>query len=522
MLRTFSIGVLVDQRCSLQAWEIAMLQDCVKTGLAKKIVVLVQKQRNPLQKKNFLFWLFHRFENSWFANDEDATHKTILRKNSWINALIDADDHLAVSDLHLDIIYTGTDAFFDEKFNRYSTYGLWRVVFGEKKYFVSNLRTFWEVMHHSPVTGSQLIVYRKDAISVNVYNCSTATVPYSVKNNFNSIAWKSSSFLAYRLNELNEAGAELFFNRHQQWQPPDQKPLQQPGNLQMLFLFVRNIFRYFMYKLDEHKKKRFTMAFTTENFDIFQPEFSHFRKIDLPQHVFYADPFVIENNHQSFIFFENYNEQTGKGLISVLEPGNADQPASIKTVLEKPYHLSYPFVFEWNGNYWMIPETASAKNVQLYRCANFPDQWEFVKELLSDCILIDATVLFHQNKWWMFGVTHHHQACSTNDQLLLYYTDDLLTGKWQQHPQNPVATDIANCRPAGKVFEKNGKLYRPAQNNASFQYGYAICINEIEVLTETMYHERPVLEYLPAVNVPYKAMHTVNQSEKMTVIDAIL
>ena len=122
----------------------------------------------------------------------------------------------------------------------------------------------------------------------------------------------------------------------------------------------------------------------------------------------------------------------------------------------------------------------------------------------------------------MFGVTQHHPACSTNDQLLLYFTDDLLTGKWQQHPQNPVATDIANCRPAGKVFEQNGKLYRPAQNNASFQYGYAICINEIEVLTETMYCERPVLAYLPAVNVPYKAIHTINQHEKMTVVDAIV
>ena len=80
MQSTFSIGVLVDQRCSLHAWEVAMLQDCLKKGIVQKVTVLVQKQRASIQKKSFLYWLFCRFENSWFANEEDATEKIFLQK----------------------------------------------------------------------------------------------------------------------------------------------------------------------------------------------------------------------------------------------------------------------------------------------------------------------------------------------------------------------------------------------------------------------------------------------------------
>ncbi len=517
MKQGFSIGVLVDQSCTLQAWEFTMLQTCLEKGLAGKVSVLVQKGRSPSPKENSLLRLFQWFERFWFANEDDATNKVSLREISWVHEFVDADNLTVVADMQLDLIYSSADSFFEEQYKDFASHGLWRIIFSEGDYFSCDPKAFWEVMHHSPVTGSHLIVYQRNVPPVDVYHCSTATVPYSVKNNFNSIAWKSSSFLWYRLNELAETGQEVFFKHMQPLENIRYSVIRQPGNLQMLFLFLRNVLRYILYKLESKKQKRFTIAYTGKDFNVLKPDFSSFTNIALPPNSFYADPFLIEHEEKPYIFFENYAEETGRGVISVLKPDN-----SILTVLQKPYHLSYPFVFKWEGNYFMIPETADANNVQLYRCKEFPGQWEFVNELLSDTVLIDATVFFYQNKWWMFGVTRHHAACSTNDQLLLYYTDHLLSGKWHSHPQNPVATNIANCRPAGRVFEQNGKLYRPAQNNASFQYGYGICINEIEVLTETVYTEKEVFQYLPGVSVPYKAIHTVNKGEMVTVIDAIV
>jgi len=134
--------------------------------------------------------------------------------------------------------------------------------------------------------------------------------------------------------------------------------------------------------------------------------------------------------------------------------------------------------------------------------------------------LIDATLFFANGWWWLMGTTSLHPVPSTNDQLLLFYSKEPFSQSWTPHPQNPVATNIGNCRPAGNIFTVNGKFFRPAQNNASRQYGYGIKINEIEVLTTTDYREKEVLAINPK-QWGLKACHTLNFSASMVVIDGI-
>jgi hypothetical protein len=59
------------------------------------------------------------------------------------------------------------------------------------------------------------------------------------------------------------------------------------------------------------------------------------------------------------------------------------------------------------------------------------------------------------------------------------------------HPSNPIVSDVRRARPAGRIFLRDGKLIRPAQDS-SRRYGGAIVLNEIEVLTETDYREKAV------------------------------
>ena len=191
-------------------------------------------------------------------------------------------------------------------------------------------------------------------------------------------------------------------------------------------------------------------------------------------------------------------------------------------VLEKPYHLSYPFVFEWENNFYMIPETAANKTVELYRCKKFPDEWEFVMNLFENITLVDCTLYYQNGIWWMFACTQNHPVTTSNDQLLLFHSENLFSNNWIAHPQNPVVTDISNCRSGGKIFSKDGKLYRPAQNNASQQYGYALKINCIEVLNEEEYRETEVFEILPGVKNNLLAVHAINFTDDVIVIDGIV
>ncbi len=71
--------------------------------------------------------------------------------------------------------------------------------------------------------------------------------------------------------------------------------------------------------------------------------------IEPPKDSFLADPFVIARDGKNYVFVEEYPYREGKGVISVLEIDPDGRIGTVQRVLERPYHLSYPFVFEHEG-----------------------------------------------------------------------------------------------------------------------------------------------------------------------------
>ncbi|HET7003674.1 MAG TPA: hypothetical protein VFI33_20270, partial [Puia sp.] len=289
-----------------------------------------------------------------------------------------------------------------------------------------------------------------------------------------------------------------------------------------LRMFVRNCFRYLVYKIDRYlSRNKFILLYSRDELVIGKIDINNFVKLIPPKKDFWADPFVIEFQNNYYIFFEEGKYPGYKGQLSVLKlnsDGTYDRP---KVILEKPYHLSYPFIFENNGNYYMIPETSANKTVELYKCKKFPFEWEFSIYLMKDVILQDPTLFFYNDIWWLFVTTKSPKSSSSNDQLLIYYSQDLFFDDWTPHAGNPVITDVSNCRPAGKIFMEGNKIFRPAQNNASNQYGYSVKINEIELLTPTEFRERLIFEISPGEHKEFAAIHTLNFTKNMIVMDGI-
>jgi hypothetical protein len=68
---------------------------------------------------------------------------------------------------------------------------------------------------------------------------------------------------------------------------------------------------------------------------------------------------------------------------------------------------------------------------------------------------------------------------------------DRLTGPWAEHPRSPVlAGDLRRARPAGRVIQYGGRLYRFAQDGVP-HYGTAVRAFEVVTLTPDGYEERP-------------------------------
>jgi hypothetical protein len=236
-----------------------------------------------------------------------------------------------------------------------------------------------------------------------------------------------------------------------------------------------------------------------------------------PGHRFYADPFPVKWQGRTFVFFEDLDHRLGKGIISAVEFDANGPVANVVPVLEEPWHLSYPFLIEDNGELWMIPESSAHRDVPLYKCIRFPDKWERHSTLLSGLELADVTITRHNGLYYLFGAWRDGTG-GYSDTLAIYYADQLF-GPWLPHASNPVLMDRASVRPAGNFVNINGRLWRPVQD-CSNGYGRALGLAEVLELTPTKY--RQVVRHSlkpggPAWNG--RKLHTLNRCGQLEVID---
>jgi hypothetical protein len=202
---------------------------------------------------------------------------------------------------------------------------------------------------------------------------------------------------------------------------------------------------------------------------------------DVPA-AFVADPFIIRANPW-FMFFEVWNRGANKGVIGLATSGDGFEWRYERIVLNEAFHLSYPYVFEWQDILYMIPETLGANAACLYRADEFPTRWSLAAKLI-DGPCADPSIVRFAGLWWLF-------LCSTpyqHDTLRLYFAEQL-TGPWREHPRSPlIRTDKRRARPAGRVVTVNTHLVRFAQDCIP-QSGARDRAFDILELTTTSYAE---------------------------------
>lgn len=200
---------------------------------------------------------------------------------------------------------------------------------------------------------------------------------------------------------------------------------------------------------------------------------------------FIADPFLIYENSTFYLFFEVFSSITSKGDIGLAESNNGINWTYKQIILDEPFHLSYPCVFKYNNQYYMIPESAAAHSIRLYRAHDFPYNWSFEKVLINGKDFVDSTIFYYNNTWWLFT------EASNNHSLFLFYSDSPLDN-WTEHPNSPIISHDANVsRPGGNVIVYNGRIFRYTQDDY-LSYGSQVWAFEITKLTKKDYSEKRI------------------------------
>ncbi|MGI6140544.1 MAG: glycosyltransferase [Caldicoprobacterales bacterium] len=228
---------------------------------------------------------------------------------------------------------------------------------------------------------------------------------------------------------------------------------------------------------------------------------------------FFADPFLLWqddiNYHilaEEFIFWE------GKGKITLL---TADKKSfSLKekqTIIEEPYHLSYPFCEE-GGKTVLVESCAAGKSFEYHLSED--RRTVLKKELVANVGLIDQTKLKKDGIEWLFAT----DASSPLSKLNLFYR---YTPAQCFIPieSNPIKNDIRTARPAGRFFSYDNKLIRPVQDSEN-RYGYCIRLMEVLNLDMRGIAEREIACIKSENNPPFnETFHTFNVYENFVIVD---
>lgn len=232
------------------------------------------------------------------------------------------------------------------------------------------------------------------------------------------------------------------------------------------------------------------------------------QRVRQPLWCYRADPFVLRYQERLWLFYEEYQYLRNKGRLGVCE---VDSRGSVcgphQTILDLPYHLSYPFVFEADQQIWMVPESRANGTVDLYRAELFPLRWEKVVTLLRTDAC-DSTLHFREGLWWLFTALRRDDRYA----LGLFSSPQLVSSRWEPHPLNEqqLYSELPNgsARPGGSVFEHAGQLYRVSQWNPDY-YGQGSRIMRVHRLNREEFMEEPAdLPDLPTRRNHHLCVHS--------------
>ena len=540
MKKRIRIGILVDD-VMINKWEYRILKKIIDSNSAElKLVIKDVGKHKDHKKERYPF--IYKFHNSLdrflfrsrFDFDSKIDISDIIRKVHCISVDLNSEDskdykikNERLNDLghNIDIMLNLGVLLPKSGFPDLPKYGIWSYRVGDTLQGRSLTIGYWETMNNLPVIEGAVYMYKGDDRETIIYRSYGPTYPESIHLVRNQIYASASVIIPRIINNLFENGKLYIeslisnFNGDDDLNPSSllRTPSFSEALSNLCTVIIKKIGRKIIYL---NPDLWFLIISLNQNDFPYSLKPDKFIELKPPAGVFWADPFIISKNNKHYIFIEEYVYQTDKGHITVLELDREGVLQSVIKIIEKPYHMSYPFIFELDNKYYMIPETMDNHTIELYRCKKFPDEWEHVMNLMENISAVDSTLFFHEKKWWLFtSIDDTETWTKPFNELFLFFTDDLFSGKWKIHPKSPIITDLRASRSAGKIVIHKNKIYRPSQD-CSGRYGRAIKISQITKLNENIYEETLVTEIEPTWNHGLIGTHTINLDASVVVLDA--
>ena len=138
------------------------------------------------------------------------------------------------------------------------------------------------------------------------------------------------------------------------------------SNKQLAYIFdttLGSVDKAYQILMDENQRNQYDIELnkTIEKNDYIE--------IRAPENRYYADPHLFKFCSRTYLFFEDYDYK--KGVISCIIIDKDMKITRPIRVLERPYHLSFPYIFKDNKHIYMVPETSCNGCIEVYKATRF-------------------------------------------------------------------------------------------------------------------------------------------------------
>ncbi len=343
---------------------------------------------------------------------------------------------------------------------------------------------FWEVYHREPMTGFviQRLTEELDGGDILV----RGFVPTQRSHLLNRVVLISHSYrhLQRLLTRITETGD---LPQPEEHVPYTGRLYRRPRSHQVASYLAKRTGRSLVARIRDARgiKERWGVSYVRSNWR--NAAFWRGTSIGMRAGHFLADPFVISRNGRTFVFVEDYLYQTGKAHISVFELSEVGA-REIGIALEEPYHLSFPFLFEYQGEIFMCPESSQAREIRIYRCIEFPLRWTLETVAMRAVVAADSMIFPYDGRWWLFTNLGESDSHVLSTELHIFVAPDPLSGQWLPHRRNPVLM-ASDCARNGGLLRDGWQAFRVGQVRGFGSYGTSAKVMRIEKLNEIEYAE---------------------------------
>lgn len=396
-------------------------------------------------------------------------------------------------------------------------YGIWSFHHDDEQKYRGGPPGFWEIVKGDPVTGAllQRLTERLDG-GVVLKKCYVKTDSRSYRKNLNKILMASVHMPRAVCVDIVSGSADYVGTAPSSTTAPIFKA---PNDFRMLRFYMQALRGWIGYKIENHRCEMWNVGLVRQPVSRFlDPGFRpavEWSDFCHPSR-YLADPFLLSESGNIRIVCEEFDYCGERGWISQIEVSADGQLSGAEKLIDEGVHMSYPYVFDYNGNLYCCPESAPQRHVPLYGFERNTGKWVKIARLLEGVDAVDATLFEYGGHWCLM----HSLASEIGAWGLHVWFAESPMGPWTPHPGNPVKIDVRGARPAGKPFVHEGVLYRPAQD-CSTSYGSGLVIHRVLKLSPVAFAEEEASRIHPDPTGPFPdGVHTLNGVRGLSIIDA--